>query len=128
MTIRDTILNVDDTVTEIVDVPEWGVKIEVHGLTVKEQQAFMKSVRKRTGTKTDFELDDDKFVIQLVIRTSYDPDSGVRVFEQADASMLAGKSGKAVSRLHTVAAKLSGFTDEDEVIEDLKGMASDGSS
>ncbi len=128
MAIRDTILSVDDVVSELVDVPEWGVKVEVRGLSVKEQQAFMKSVRKRTGSKTEFELDDNKFIIQLVIRTAHDPDTGEPVFEQADADMLAGKSAKAVNRIHAVAARLSGFADEDEIIEDLKEMASDDSS
>ncbi len=125
MTIRDTILNVDDRVSELVDVTEWGVKVEVRGLSVKEQKLFMKSVRKRTGSKTEFELDDDKFMIQLVIRTVYDPDSGDAIFEQADADTLAGKSAKAVGRMFTVASKLSGFTDTDEVEDELKVMASD---
>jgi len=128
MTLRDRILNVEDTVTEIVDIPEWGVKVAVKGLTIGEQQQFLKSVRKRTGEKTDFTLDNDKFVIQLLIRTVSDPETGETLFEQADAQTLMSKSWKAMSRIYNVSARLSGFADDDEVQDDLKTMASDDTS
>ncbi len=125
MTLRETILAVDDHIVEYVDVPEWGVKVGVKSLTVAEQHQFLNAVRKR-GVK-EFELDRVKFPIQLLIRTVVDPDSGKLILEQADAEALAGKSGKAVAKLLTVAARLAGLGDDqvDEAIDDLKGMASD---
>jgi len=128
MSLREQILNSEDTITELVDIPEWGVTVAVKGMTIAQQQQFTKSVRKRTGSKTSFQLDDDKFVIQLLIRSAFDPDTDKPVFEQADASALAGKSTKAVGRISTVALRLSGFSDDDEVEDDLKGTASDDTS
>ena len=124
---RDTILNADDTIYETVEVPEWGVTVAVKGLTIAEQQRFMRTVRKRTGRESDYQVDRDKFQIQLIIATVVDVDTHKSVFEAADANALNAKSAKAASRLYEVASRLSGFSDDDDAEAELKPTASDDS-
>ncbi|MDK1039666.1 MAG: hypothetical protein QGD91_12275 [Actinomycetota bacterium] len=131
MSLRDKILNADDITVEPVDIPEWDVTVAVKGLTVGEQRRFLKTVRKRTGTPQDTpEIDTDKMQIQLFIACVYDPDDmKTPMFEQADAQALQAKSARAMLRVFKVAAKLSGLgDDDDEVMDELKAMASDESS
>ena len=128
MGIRDTILNADDVTFATVEVPEWGVTVAVKGLTIAEQQRFMRTVRKRTGRESDYQVDRDKFQIQLIIATVVDVDTHETIFEAADADALNAKSAKAASRLYEVASRLSGFSSDDDAEAELKPMASDDSS
>ena len=125
---RDTILNADDTTYETVEVPEWGVTVAVKGLTIAEQRRFWRTVRKRTGRESDYQIDRDKFMVQLIIATAMDVDTHEPVFEAADADALNQKTAKAANRLYDVAARLSGFRDDDDVEAELKPTASDDSS
>ena len=130
MTLRDQILNVDDQVSETIDVPEWDAKVGVRGLTLGEQQKFLNRVQRRTGSGT-FEIDRDKFAVQLVIATAVDPDSGEQLFEPADAQVLSQKSGAAMFRLVQTGTRLSGLGGDEQVeeaIADLKETVSDDSS
>ena len=128
MGIRDTILKADDATYETVEVPEWGVTVAVKALTIAEQRRFMRTVRKRTGRESDYQIDRDKFMVQLIIATVVDVDTHEPVFEAADADALSKKSVKAATRVSEVAMRLSGFSDDDDVEAELKPMASDGSS
>jgi len=130
MTLRDQILNTDDQADETIDVPEWGVKVGVKGLTLAEQQAFLKKVQRKTGGGR-FEIDRDKFAVQLVVATAVDPDSGERLFDPADAQALSQKSAAAMFRLVQVGTRLSGLGGDEQVeeaIADLKETASDDTS
>ena len=42
--LRKAILTADDVATDIVDVPEWGVKVGVRGMTITEQLDFLNAV------------------------------------------------------------------------------------
>ena len=130
MSLRDKILNADDIIIETVDIPEWDVTVAVKGLTVGEQRKFLKTVRKRTGNpQATGEIDTDKMQIQLFLATVFDPDDMKQpLFGQADAQALQAKSAKAMLRVFQVASRLSGLGDDDEVLDEVKGMASDESS
>ena len=128
MGIRDTILKADDATYETVEVPEWDVTVAVKALTIGEQRKFMRTVRKRTGRESDYQVDRDKFMIQLLIATVVDVDTHEPIFEAADADALNKKSAKAAARLYEVASRLAGFSDDDDVEAELKPTASDGSS
>lgn len=127
--LREQIIAADDQHVEIVDVPEWGVKVGVRSMTLAEQTKFMESVRLRTGTpQAEFRIDKDKYGPQLLIRTVVDPETGDPVFEAADAGMLATKSAQAARRLIPVASRLAGLGGDEqveEIIDDLKGTADD---
>jgi len=129
--LRDQIVNATDARTALVIVPEWGdAKIEVRAFTIAEQVAFYKTVS-LTDRKGQFVgIDRQKWAVQLILLSAYDPDTGKRLFEAADADMLAKKSAVAIGRVFDVAAKLSGLRDDDveEQEQALKGTASDDSN
>ncbi len=48
--LKGTILNAADLDAEVVDVPEWGVKVEVRGMTGAGRARFFKAVNTPNGT------------------------------------------------------------------------------
>lgn len=130
MSLRDQILNADDSRNETVVVPEWDdAKIDVHAMTITEQTKFLKSVSSQDkGGQT--RINQERFAVQLVIASAFDPDTGKKLFEPADADTLAQKSAKAVDRVFKIAAALSGLgvdpVEEAEAV--LKETASDDSN
>lgn len=111
--LRSLILEAEDQQGEIVDVPEWGAKVEVRGMSGLERARFMNRVAGDGGV--NFET----WYPELIIATAFDPDTGAKVFEVADRDALNRKSGSALSRLGDAAARLSGLGASDvEVAEE----------
>jgi hypothetical protein len=107
VSIRDLILAAQDIPSESVDVPEWGVKVEVRGMTGAERTRIMDKAVGQTG---DVNL---QFVYpEIVIATSFDPESGEQIFSPNDRDALLAKSANALDRLASVGMRLSGFTQE----------------
>jgi hypothetical protein len=107
VSIRDQILAAQDIPSESVDVPEWGVKVEVRGMTGAERTRIMDKAVGQTG---DVNL---QFVYpEIVIATSFDPESGEQIFSPNDRDALLAKSANALDRLASVGMRLSGFTQE----------------
>lgn len=125
MSIRDQILAKQDIPSETVEVPEWGVKVEVRGMTGAERTRIMD---KATQTAGDVNL---QFVYpEIVIATAFDPESGEQVFKPNDRDALLAKSATALDRIAAVGMRLSGFTAEsaDNLGKDFSATASDDSS
>lgn len=105
MNLRDKIFEADDIDRETVEIPEWGVSIEVRTMTGADRGLLMEAA-----------VDQDTGGVRLqriypdaVILSAYDPETGERVFRDEDRDGLLAKSGKAVDRLAAVAMRLSGF-------------------
>ena len=125
MSIRDQILAVQDIPTQLVEVPEWGVKIEVRGMTGAERTRIMD---KATANQGDMNL--QMIYPEIVIATSFDPLTGEQVFVPEDRDILLSKSATALDRVAMVGMRLSGFTKEsaDELGKDSSETASEDSS
>lgn len=113
---KDDILRKDDILTEEVDVPEWGGTLLVRGMTGRQRDQWEASMQKRQGKRFVMDVADirAKLVAFCVVG-----DDGQRIFTDADVDDLSAKSAAALDRIYTVAAKLSGVTDED--VEELVG-------
>jgi len=125
VSIRDQILAKQDIPSEVVDVPEWGVKVEVRGMTGAERTRIMDKATQNAG---DVNL---QFVYpEIVIATAFDPESGEQVFKPGDRDALLAKSATALDRIAAVGMRLSGFTAEsaDDMGKDSSATASDDSS
>ena len=122
MSIRDQILAVQDIPTQLVEVPEWGVKIEVRGMTGAERTRIMD---KATATAGDMNL--QMIYPEIVIATSFDPLTGEQVFVPEDRDILLSKSATALDRVAMVGMRLSGFTKDsaDELGKDSSETASE---
>jgi hypothetical protein len=100
--LRDTILGADDREEVTLDIPEWGVKVMLRGMTSGERMR----VRKLTQAETPESYAD---ILIMVLR---DPDTGTPVFQSADRDALAGKSGAVLERIALELLRISGPTDE----------------
>lgn len=124
MTLKDTILAADDLTYEDHPVPEWGVKVRVHGLTGTDRDAYeAKAVATRKGG-TDIELRLQDFRSKLLVKCLYEFDpktgkTGERIFDDKEASKLGAKSGVVIDRLFDVARRLSGMSPE--ALADARG-------
>ena len=107
MSLRDQILASDDIPSEKVPVPEWGVTVEVRGMTGAERTRIMdKAVDQQGGVNLQFVYP------EIVIATSFDDVTGEQIFKPSDRDTLLTKSAVALDRLAQVGMKLSGFTQE----------------
>lgn len=105
--LRDQILQAQDIPSEMVEVPEWGVLVEVRGMTGAERTRIMDLAMDGGG-----ELKLQTVYPEIVIATSFDPEGGQQIFAPADRDALLSKSANALDRLAMVGMRLSGFTQE----------------
>ena len=100
---HDKILGADDLLTSTEDVPEWGTKIALRGMTGLQRIDLVdKSGSDRSHMYAD-----------ILIATCYDIDDGKLIFTSADRDALMGKSGTILERLALV------------VIQELSGVSVD---
>lgn len=122
MSLRDKILQASDIVTERVEVPEWGIAVDVKTMTGAERAMIMQSTAEAGG-----QMDFTNIYPEVVIACTYDPETGERVFSYDDKPHLMAKSGLAIDRIALVGLRLSGFTKEstDEMGKDSSTTQSD---
>lgn len=108
--LRDIILAADDASTELVEVPQWGVTIEVRGMSGRDRAAFLSSYTDPETGRVNWGM----LYPSLITATAFDPDNGERIFDDGDADAINGKSGAALERVAQVALRLSGMQQEDE--------------
>lgn len=115
--LRKTILEADDIAAENIEVEEWGITIQVRGMSGKERAKLLK------GATTGGEVNMEKWFPDLLIATVHDPETGEKVFEPADRDALNAKSGSAIAAIADVAARLSGLGETDVQLakEELSG-------
>lgn len=102
--LRTKIAQAEDIPTETVEVPEWGVVIEVRGMTGGDRAEVMQEQVDGDGT-----IDFKSMYPDVVIKTAYDPSTGARIFQDGDRAMILSKAGVAVDRIATVGLRLSGM-------------------
>lgn len=85
----------------VVDVPEWGVKFEVRSLSVAAKIAL--------GELADADADPATVMVHLATSCLFDPDSGEKVFSDADADWLRAQDSAIVEEVTTAALEVSGL-------------------
>lgn len=110
MSLKDQILTSDDITTEHVDVPEWGVTVELRSLDV---DSFTAIQRASTNHKGDADL--RQVYLSMLVAGVYDPETGQPVFSDADKPALAQKSMKVTERLVSSLNRLSGMGDKADI-------------
>jgi hypothetical protein len=107
VSLRDQIKQVQDIPSEIMDVPEWKVKVEIRGMDGDETLSFMEQASGDGKEAASFAA----LYPQMITRSVFDPATGERLFTEEDWDWLRGKSGAALNRLATKAMALSGLTE-----------------
>lgn len=101
--LREQILNAKDIKSEKVFIEQWEIEVEIRGLTGAERAVMLNDMR---GS-----VDFVKLYPQIVIATTYEPGTNIRIFEATDVDLLNSKSGAALEKIATVAMQLSGLKD-----------------
>lgn len=114
MNLRETILSAQDTQKQTVEVPEWGVTVEVRGMTGHQRNEFIAACVDPATGKPRF----DRIYSQVIIACTFDPETGLPVFEATDRDVLDSKAASATERIAKVALEMSGLGDD--AAEDAK--------
>lgn len=125
MSLRDQILNTQDIPSEIVKIKEWGIEVEVRGMTGAERTRILDLAMSNSGS-----INLQMVYPEIVISTAFDPSTGEQIFAPEDRTALLSKSATALDSLATIGMRLSGFTKEvdDELGKDSSETASADSS
>ena len=116
MSLRDQILKEAKFPHEDVDVPEWGHKVRVTGLSAKQQDDYYTSQVVVRGGKV-VGRDTTNATAKLLVRCVRDIDTGELIFGSEDIELLGEQPAVVLDGLFEIAAKLSGMTEADA--EDL---------
>ena len=106
------ILKSVDVSCEAVVVPEWGVTLCVKVMSGTERDSFEASV-----IGDDHKVKADNLRAKLLVRCLCD-EEGKRLFDDADATALGGKSAIVLDRLFTIAQRVNALDKRD--IEELE--------
>lgn len=100
---RDAILTANDLPIEEVDVPEWGGKLKVRGMTASQREAFESfMINQKSGS--NIEGVRARLVVYSVLGQDNQP-----MFTEEDLPALSGKSAQVLDRIAEVAQRLSGL-------------------
>ena len=111
MSLRDRILNAQDTREEIVDVSEWGWgKVLCRNLTGLERAALSKLATFRV----DGHMTSKQTAVDTVILGAYDPDTKEKLFRETDREALLMHNAAPLDKLAGVINELSGMAIESE--------------
>lgn len=115
ISLKDQILQSDDLPREKVYVPEWNLDVWIRCLTAAERDDYELSMLEPVGQGRDRRLNPNlaNAKAKLVARALID-ESGQRIFTDAGALELGGKSASAINRLYDIARRLSGISEADE--------------
>lgn len=106
--VRQKIIEALDLTIESIDVPEWGVKLQIRGMDGLTRARMLRECLDAETNQMDFE----KLYPALLIATAYDPDSGEPVFQVDDVGVINSKSGAVLEKVAGVAMKVSGMDAE----------------
>lgn len=102
--LREMILSKVDLKSELVEIEVWGVTVLVRELTGKQRAKLDMEY-----TRPDGKPDLARMLPDIVIMSTFDPDTNERVFGPADRDAIADKSGSALQVVCDKALELSGL-------------------
>lgn len=102
---------------QVVSVPELDTSFTVQGMTGTDRDSYESSlfVQSANGKKRVFSSANIR--AKLLVRSIIDPDTGERLFTDAEADELGKVRADVLDRLFSVAQQLSGVSDKD--VEEL---------
>lgn len=107
---RDAIIEMDDRQYDDVEVPEWGGKVRVRGMSGTQRDDYEASIITNNGADRKVNLRNAR--AKLVARCIVDED-GKTIFTTEDVPALGRKSAVALERVFDAARRLSGMTEGD---------------
>lgn len=108
---KKDILAAQDLKTEVVDVPEWGGKVKVCGLSATDRDGFENEMFEQSQSPGM------KIVRASLCARCIVDEKNKRLFTDGEVKQLGAKSAVALNRVFKVAQKLCGLREED--VEEL---------
>lgn len=125
MSLRDKILNADDITSEIIDIPAWGVQVEVRSMDGRSRTRLLKMASDAEGN-----IDMEVVYPEMILLCAFDPETGERIFEETDRDAVLSKSAGPVELLALAAMRVSGMSSDamDEAGKDSSSTENDDSA
>ncbi len=106
MSIREKIRKAQDRTSQIVEVSEWGVIVEVRSMTGSQRSAIV------TALTSDEDNKMEALWGGMLVSCVYDPETGDPVFKEDDAEWLLNeKSSTVLDRLSNVCLQVAGIVE-----------------
>tara|TARA_Y100000361_G_scaffold151790_2_gene169913 strand:+ start:899 stop:1276 length:378 start_codon:yes stop_codon:yes gene_type:complete len=106
VSIREKIRKAQDRTSQIVEVPEWGVIVEVRSMTGTQRSAIV------TALTSDEDNKMEALWGGMLVSCIYDPETGDPVFKEDDAEWLLNeKSSTVLDRLSNVCLQVAGIVE-----------------
>lgn len=110
MSMRDKIRSARDIQTEVVDVPEWGVAVEVRSMSVRQRAVFVSASQDQTEEGVQRV---EKVYGGILVSCVFDPENGETVFDEDDLSwLMTEKSGAVIDNLVGRCLEVSGLKEK----------------
>ena len=108
VSIRDQIMKAKDISGELMEIKEWGVKVEIRTMTARQRARVMENAIDPVTGKSSISV----IYPEIAIACVFDPESGEPVFTIDDKDALLEKSGAVLEKIASKAMTLSGLTEE----------------
>lgn len=108
VSIRDQIMKAKDISGELMEIKEWGVKVEIRTMTARQRARVMENAIDPLTGKSSISV----IYPEIAIACVFDPESGEPVFTIDDKDALLEKSGAVLEKIASKAMTLSGLTEE----------------
>lgn len=95
----------NDIQEELVEIPEWGIRVLVRGMTAAERNSILQAHMDRVTGLPNMVL----AYPDMVIASCYHPKTKKRLFKPAHRGMLNEKAGGSVDRITNAITRLSGL-------------------
>lgn len=108
VSLRDQIMKAKDISGELMEIKEWGVKVEIRTMTARQRARVMENAIDPITGKSSISV----IYPEIAIACVFDPESGEPVFTNDDKDALLEKSGAVLEKIASKAMTLSGLTEE----------------
>lgn len=113
----EQILDAEDLLTAVVDIPEWNGKVKVRGLTAQERNSLARKARVNGGPKSTVTIDSEKAQFAVVQMGMIEPKIAPELFEP-----IMRRSASAVGRIYDKIVELSGMKTSGAEEESAAGL------
>ena len=108
VSLRDQIMKAKDISGELMEIKEWGVKVEIRTMTARQRARVMENAIDPITGKSSISI----IYPEIAIACVFDPESGEPVFTNDDKDALLEKSGAVLEKIASKAMTVSGLTEE----------------
>jgi hypothetical protein len=108
----EAIFGADDRPVEMVDVPEWGMRVRVRGMSAQQRIAFSEGLPMlplKSGEKEEEQKVDNRLFKPYMLTYCIVNKDGQPMFKPSDAERLLTRNVAAIDRLYEVAERLCGM-------------------